>query len=114
MVARKHLIAKAFALALVTYPQLVSAADMFTSESVLTWEERDQNALFQSSITMIGIVATQVRPDIARCINDWYSASMIARRQEHIRDVMRQYPDHHPQAIILAVIEKACGQFEDR
>lgn len=112
MIARNWIAANAAALAFLTCPQLLSA-DGFTSAQVLEWGESSQNALFQNSITMAGIVATQVRPDIARCIDGWYSAGQIEQRQAQIRDALQLYPDHHPQAIILAVIEKACGQFED-
>jgi len=97
-----------------TYPQL-SVAETFTSAEVLRWQESSQNALFQNSITMAGIVATQVRPSIAACINDWYGADEETgqMRYDEIREVLARFPEHHPQAIILAVVEKACGQFEE-
>ena len=37
-----------------------TSADTFTSAKVLEWSEKSQNSLFQDSITMIGIVASQM------------------------------------------------------
>lgn len=115
MIARLRRAAKAAALVLLSFPQL-AAADTFTSADVLAWPEASQNSFFQSSITMTNIVAMQTgRYDgIVTCINEWYStAELQAQRHDHIREVLADYPDNHPQGIILAVIEKACGSFTE-
>lgn len=112
MIARFRTATKAAALLALSFPQL-AAADTFTSATVLEWPEAQQNALFQTSITMAGIVATR-RDDtrhIARCVDDWYAEDVLTQRQSEIRDAMTQHPQHHPQAIIVALIEKNCGFF---
>jgi len=114
MITRKLFIAKAFVLALASFPQF-SDAQTFTGETVLTWSEESQNSLFQTSIVMANIVATQTgsHDHMVECINEWYGTEALqAQRHDHIRSVIEDYPEHHPQAIILAVIERACGQFE--
>jgi len=94
------------------YSQNLSAEN-FTSAKVLDWPEASQEALFQNSITMIGIVASQVKPDIARCIDKWYGAdeALGKKRYDEIRSALEKYPEYHPQAIVLAVVQKACGKF---
>jgi hypothetical protein len=114
MVIRKYLIAKLIFSVLALCPQL-SAAEEFQSAQVLEWSRESQNSLFQSSVTMIGIVASQ-RDDtshIARCIDGWYwdGDRADSEQNDSIRDAMRRFPDYHPQAVILAVVEKACGNF---
>lgn len=95
------------------YSQNLSAEE-FASAKVLEWDRSAQNSLFQSSITMIGIVAAQMeeKSHIARCIDQWYAADSIEKRQDQIRNAMARFPTYHPQAVILAVVEKACGKFE--
>ncbi|QPH54749.1 hypothetical protein [Pontivivens ytuae] len=96
-----------------TYPQLVQADD-FTSASVLSWEDSAQDSFFRTSIVMTNIVASQTgqHDHIMTCINGWYETQALqAERHQQIRTVMAQYPDLHPQAIILAVIQDACGSF---
>ncbi|MFV0513437.1 MAG: hypothetical protein ACK5MY_07380 [Jhaorihella sp.] len=114
MIARNHLIVKVFLPVLALCPQL-SIAEEFTSSDVLKWDQSSQNALFQASIVMTNIIATRTgqHDHILECINEWYgTAELQARRHNHIREVLANYPDHHPQGIILAVIEKACGRFD--
>lgn len=98
------------------YPQ-ISLADNFTSATVLEWDRTSQNALFQNSVTMIGIVATQTgqHGEIAECINEWYweDGEVSPARNEQLRDTLALYPEHHPQVIVLAVVQKACGSFDE-
>ncbi|MEM9574875.1 MAG: hypothetical protein AAF870_06560, partial [Pseudomonadota bacterium] len=81
------------------------------------WSEDSQNNYFQTSITMIGVVATQTgsHAHIATCIDDWYWNEDGANPEinDKIRAAMRQYPDLYPQAIVLAVVERECGKFSD-
>ncbi|MEM9099047.1 MAG: hypothetical protein AAGC79_11040 [Pseudomonadota bacterium] len=107
-------IPKAFLLALLTYPQTLSA-NGFTSAEVLGWQPKSQETLFQDSISMIAIVAGQTgdHGHIAKCIGDWYAegAAGTTERNTQIRDAMWRFPDSHPQAVILAVVQKRCGSF---
>ncbi len=71
--------------------------------------------MFQTSVGMMAIVATQLEnhAQLAECIDQWYFASdaVTQARNGEIREVMQRYGDYHPQAMIMAVVEKACGEF---
>lgn len=92
-----------------------ASADGFTGADVLEWDEEHQKGYFQTSVTMIGIVATQVdgREHIANCIDAWHGGPVegAEMRAARIREVMQGIPEYHPQTVILAVIEKECGKF---
>lgn len=94
---------------------LPASAESFTSADVLEWDEEQQAGYFQTSVTMIGIVATQVdgSEHIANCIDAWFGGPVegAEKRAARIREVMQGIPEYHPQAVILAVIEKECGKF---
>ncbi|MBO9401424.1 hypothetical protein [Shimia sp. R9_3] len=114
MITRKTLISNIFIGLLAFLPQ-PSLADGFTSADVLEWSEKQQDGYFQSSVTMIGIVATQVegKEHIARCIDAWHGGGNDSQsaRSAQIREVMKGLSNYHPQAVILAVVEKECGDF---
>lgn len=114
MITLKALRLNVFMLALASYPHL-SLADSFTSADVLEWAEDSQDNYFQTSVTMIGVVATQTgaHGHIATCIDDWYWQGNVANPEHNdaIRAAMQRFPDLYPQAIVLAVVEKQCGKF---
>ncbi len=114
MITSKDLFLNAFVALLAIHPQLVSA-DGFTGADLLEWSDEGQNNYFQTSITMIGVVATQTgnHSHIAACIDDWYWEGDVAKPEnnEMIRAAMQRFPDLYPQAIVLAVVEKQCGKF---
>ena len=64
---------------------------------------------------MTGIVASQGRKDISRCIDNWYSGEVEIQKQRRgfILDTIRNNPTYHPQGVILAVLQKQCGSFKD-
>lgn len=94
-------------------PQLAMAAS-FTGSQFLTWPRKSQDAFLQNSITMTGIVATQSQPEIADCIDDWYGTDRKAHAPIHdsIIETIGDNRDYHPQAVLLAIIQKRCGSFE--
>ena len=114
MIKYQIIIANMILVAFLGYSQNTIAKE-FTSATVLEWPEASQNSLFQSSVTMIGFVAAQVdaHSHIARCVSDWYWKGEQAdpAKNEAIRNAMRRFPEYHPQMVILAVVEKACGKF---
>ena len=116
MITRFPGLTKALALVALSFPQL-AAADTFTSATVLAWSETEQASYFSISVGMVGIVAMQTgrHDDAVTCINNWYwpdGAQEHGPQNETIRTVMRSLPDAHPQAIIMAVIERECGSFK--
>jgi len=72
-----------------------------------------QASFIDISVTMAGAIAANSRPEVARCLNDWYfkDTAIQDRRKEAIREAMRTYPEYHPSAVILGVLQKACGSF---
>lgn len=114
MITIKRLFTKGILAALAFYPQVLSAGG-FTSADVLNWDKEAQDSYFQTSVTMIAIVATQTgeHDAIAKCIDGWYGGGDASQpqRSARIRSVMEGLPNYHPQALILAVIEKECGDF---
>lgn len=117
MVTRFPAFAKALTLAILSFPRLASAQEGSgtTGADVLAWTEAQQDSFFQISVAMVGIVATQVdgREHIADCINGWYGGGDASQpqRSARIREVMQAMPQHHPQVIVLAVIEDVCAEF---
>lgn len=114
MITLKSLITKVILLVSLTFAQH-SYADSFTSADVLKWTEPEQASMFQTSVGMMMVAASQVtaRADFVECLDDWYykTDAVKASRNEAILDAMGRFPEHHPQIIILAVIEKQCGKF---
>lgn len=106
---------KAFLGACLIYPQLSHAQD-FTSADVLEWDQEAQDSYFNTSVGMIAILATQTgsHGHIADCLNDWYwtDDGNDPAKNDLIRDVMNGLRDYHPQAVIIAVVEKHCGTFK--
>ena len=69
-------------------------AKTFTSTAFLEWPRESQDSFIQTSITMAGIVATQGRKDISRCIDNWYTEDSATQRKRHdfILETARLYP----------------------
>ena len=88
--------------------------DSFTSSDVLAWSDEGQRAFYLNSFGMAGIVAMQtgVHETHVACIND-----LLAENSEtylpvsEIRAVLESYPDLHPQAVVMAIINRECGSF---
>lgn len=112
MIARFRSPTKVAVLLVLSFPQL-AAAEGFTSADLLAWPETEQASYFSISVGMVGIVAMQTgrHDDAVTCINNWYwpgGTQEHGSQNETIRTVMRSLPDAHPQAIIMAVIEREC------
>ena len=83
-------------------------------EQFFSWSKESQESHIGNSILMIGVIASQTAPNIARCIDTWYftSKALKAKRKAETITVMKKLPQYTPEAIILAVVEKACGKFK--
>ena len=95
------------------YPQ-VSAAETFTGAEFLTWSQSGQDSYISTSVTMAALVAGRSNPDQGACIDAWYAQSeaLAGQRNEEIRDTIARNAEYHPSAVILLVMEGACGAFE--
>ena len=106
---------KRWALAVVTAVVLGGAAllsplraEMFTSEDFLKWPRDSQGSYFRTSVGIVGLVVRRNRKPQGDCIDRWYFGDESKAHSE-ITDVMRKYPQYHPQGVILSLIEKKCG-----
>jgi hypothetical protein len=83
-----------------------------TVEDFLTWTRPAQDGFFQISISMIGTIATQVRPEMATCIDKWYFEAPDIQNAEHniILELMPAYSTFDPTAFMLAYVENRCGK----
>lgn len=112
MIPRKSRIAKGLLALALSYPQLVSADD-FTAADVLAWDRESQVAYIQNSVSMIAAITSQKDDSqvYVECVGAWYSTGQATvERQNEIRSLWTQYEDYHPQTVILAVVQKACGK----
>ena len=91
------------------YPQN-SEAETFTSAEFLKWSAESQRSYIQTSVGMASVIASQISDTKAGCIGTWYFTDNQARLAE-IRASMKKNGQFHPQAVILALIQKVCGQF---
>lgn len=114
MITLKDILTKSVVALGLTFPQPILADD-FTAADVLEWSADVQDSYFQTSVMMIAIVATQTgeHHQIAECIDHWHGGGNQSQpmRSAAIREVFDRLPNYHPQALILAVIEKECGNF---
>lgn len=90
-----------------------SVAEGFKSQDVLAWSETNQSWYFEVSVTMAASIAAQNTKGQSKCVYDWYfqNGKRIAARENTVREAMTQYPGYHPQAVILSLLQKACGSF---
>ena len=67
----------------------------------------------QTSISMAGVIASQTRPETARCIDTWYYENEATKRTRHeeILQTMPDYAEFTPHAFLLAYLESVCGTF---
>jgi len=115
MLKRKHL---ALAIAVIAmmgfYPQ-VSEAQGLTGKQFITWERAQQDSYIRISVTMTAVVATRGHSNIAQCIDEWYSEKTVDEQARHdtFIEAIKKNTIYHPQAVILALIQKQCGSFDE-
>lgn len=61
---------------------------------------------------MLGTVTTQIRPEMADCIDEWYfiDPTRQADENEKILSLMSEYSEFDPTAFMLAYVESLCGK----
>ena len=91
------------------YPQ-ISSAGIFKSGEVLEWPRDSQSFYYRTSVAMAGLIAARNSKDHSNCVDQWYFLD-TKKADEAITEMMRETPDYHPQAVILAMLQKACGSF---
>ena len=94
------------------HPQ-VSASEEFDGSKFLKWSKASQTAYLQNSIVMAMTVSSRMSEAHSTCISEWFFDADGFRdgREEGLRQSISQYSDYHPGGIIVAVIERECGEF---
>lgn len=94
------------------YPQKASA-DKFTGDVFLTWSQSGQDTYIGTSVTMAAMIVGRTNAERGACIDNWYASSetVTAARNTEIRDTIGRNSEYHPSAVILLVLEGACGAF---
>ena len=109
----KRLLPLALLTVLLVFSSPIKAEDnSFSSKEFLTWEKGSQESYINISIGMTAFIASQIddHKQQAACISDWYYPTK-KEKNDFIRSIMRENSSFHPQAIILGVVEKQCGEF---
>lgn len=85
-----------------------------TTADFLKWERKSQEAFLQNSISMAGVIASQINPEISKCLDKLYfkSETSAKERNQEILDLMPKYAEFRPQAFIMAYVEDICGRFD--
>jgi hypothetical protein len=104
--------AMGLSLSCLIYPQ-ISLADGFTGKEFATWETASQDSYIQTSVTMAGVVLSQLQPEKSACIDDWYLGDGQKNdRNTYIRETVSKFGEYHPSGTILAILIEACGSFQ--
>ena len=108
--ARRNALALSLVLAtlIATSP---AKAETFKSADFLKWKRESQRFYLDASIGMAGLIASFNDKESARCVEDWYFTDQ-AKAEDVILDAMKRFPDYHPRGVIVAVLQKACGDFK--
>ncbi|MFA5952001.1 MAG: hypothetical protein WC807_17140 [Hyphomicrobium sp.] len=87
------------------------AEDNLTTAKFLASPPDAQKNFIANVAMTAGLIASQNRKGQGKCIDDWYAANAKTGFQPVI-DAMKRLPDYHPNALILAVFEKSCGDLK--
>lgn len=100
--------------ALLTVPSMGAVQAGTTTADFLKWERKAQESYFNNSITMIGVIAGRNKPDIAKCLDEWYFKTNVSQRERNTEflETMKQYADYHPSAVVLGLVEQSCGELK--
>ena len=103
----------ALAASIAIYPQQ-STAQSFTGSDFALWSVQEQDGYIQTSITMAGVVMTQIRPEVSRCIDQWYLGDgRKEERNAYIRETITGHAaSYHPSGTILAILSDQCGPLQ--
>ena len=87
------------------------AKNMFKNSEFLKWSEDNKSFYIRTSIGMASLIAAKNDKAHADCLAKWYFSDQ-SKKNDFIYGIMKQYPDHHPRGIIMAVLQKQCGSFQ--
>jgi len=110
MLSRKALTVASLSTLVCSTPGAV-AQEAFDGAKFLEYSRTTRDNYISTAAGMAGVIATQNRPDQAKCIDRWV-AENSANGFEPALDVMRKQPKFHPLGVLLAVLQKSCGSFK--
>lgn len=94
------------------YPQ-ISVAEDAAHRDFMSWTPDAQTAFLQNTVIMASIVSSRTNPEHGDCISDWFfdgNGIQPSVRRDAL-ETISQYRDFRPAAVLVALIEKACGPF---
>lgn len=86
-----------------------SHAEMFRSSDFLEWKSKTREMYIDASIGMASLIASQNNKEQSNCIDGWYFEDR-ENATSFILDAMSKNASYHPRGVILASVEKHCGQ----
>ena len=83
-----------------------------TTADFLKWEREAQESFLQISISMAGVIASQINQETAICMDEWYFGDKDLQQQRHaeILKIMPDYTTYDPHAVLMAYLESVCGK----
>lgn len=99
-------------LAAITCPQ-ISVAQGFTGAEFLEWSEESQSAYIQNAVTIASLISSRLDASHANCVSVWYfgESGIETHRKSDVIQSITEYLEYRPDAVLLAMIEKACGAY---
>lgn len=95
---------------LFTAPGLVRAEGMNNRE-FLQLSDTAKKFWIQGSIETMAATLNGKDKALALCVVNWYYGDKYALRNGLILGSMKKYPDAIPTAVMVALVERACGKF---
>ena len=92
-----------------TYPQPSVADDIPRNRDFMELPAGDRNVWLDGAVLMAGHLVHLTNRDKAKCAWDWYFDDP-AKAQAALFATMRKYPDSTPTGVIIAHLNKACGE----
>lgn len=93
-----------------------SLAEGFSGQDFLAWSQQGQESYVSTSIVMATLVATRTNTKTAACLETWYALDAETRADKNTEVIgkIKRNADYHPSAVILLVMEEACGSFSGK
>jgi hypothetical protein len=95
---------------MVVHPGSSAAQESFKSSDFLKHPAESQRGYISSSVMMAALIATQNNRSQASCLDEW-GAKYREDGFAPVLEAMRRFPDYHPSAVVISVLQKACGSF---
>jgi hypothetical protein len=87
------------------------ADEGFKSSKFLSYPAESQTSYIDTAVVAATVVVSLNSAAQAKCLGAWVSKHRGGSFAPVI-EVMRKYPDDHPMGLIIAVLQKDCGEFK--